>query len=507
MSYHSLGFLLFSVVVIAMYYLVGERRQKCILMIANFCFYFISGFKYLLFVVITTIVTYFLALRISKLYVIHSVPLSDTGLSAPNTCDEIRKKAKKYLLLGLVFLIGTLALCKYAAFVISNLNTVFSLFSNLQIPLFELIVPIGISFYTFMAISYLVDVYRCKYRAEQDFVSFAAYLLYFPHVVQGPIDRFDKIKAQMEQGVKLSYKNITFGAQLVVWGFFKKMVIADRLDVFVSSIYDNWSEYTGAILILATVVYSIQLYADFSGCIDIVSGISEMLGIKLDKNFRQPYFSKTMPEFWKRWHISLGSFFRDYVYIPLGGSRTTKGRRIVNILVVWILTGIWHGAEWKYVAWGMFHAVLIILSTVFKDTNKKLTQLLRIDVNTFDWKLFQIVRTFTLSCISRVFFRASGLTAALGILTNFFKDFNISALLDGRILNYGLSGKDIIVAIVSIIVLFVVDVLQEHTCVREQLAKQNIAFRWIVYLSGIFSIILFGVYGSLSSSSFIYFQF
>lgn len=527
MGYQSFEFLMFSAIVLIIYYLLGSRCQKWVLLLANIVFYFIAGPEYLPFITITICAAYFAGRWMSAVYTELDEKLKNSAEAAERRLlrTEAKRKAKKGVLLALIVTVTLLVVCKYTGFVITNINAVLRRVGITSIPMFRMILPIGISFYTFMAISYVLDVYWKRYEAERSFVLFAVYLSYFPHVVQGPIDRFNRFKEQIRDGVQLSYKNVTYGAQLVLWGFFKKIVVADRLNIFVSTIYDNWSDYTGILLAIATVLYSIQIYADFSGCIDIVSGVSEMLGIKLDKNFNHPYFARTMPEFWRRWHISLSEWFKDYIYYPVSTSNYVKkvkrkckekGNKCqmeifascFPALIVWLITGIWHGAAWKFVAWGLFHAALIILGNIFSDYNRRLTKWLRIDTENFGWRFLQMIRTFILCCIGRVFFRAGGLRAAFGIFRNTFSELAIGRILSGNLYTYGLDQANFYFALVSIGMLWIVDMLQEKMCIRDTLAKQNIVFRWIIIYVGLLAVVIFGMYGpGYNASSFIYEQF
>ncbi len=526
MRYQSMSFLLFSAVCLMLYYIVGKKGQLWVLALANLAFFCFAGAEYLPFILVTIAATYTVGRVIGSIYEKSNRQIAECQEQTEK--KQIRQgakvKAKKALLLALIVTVGLLAVCKYTGFAVANINSLLSLVSIPQIPLFRMILPIGISFYTFMAISYVLDVYWKRYAAEKNFLLYAVYVSYFPHVVQGPIDRFNEFKAQIENGVRLSYKNITYGAQLAIWGFFKKLVIADRLGIFVDTVLGDWEKYNGIFLILAFVVYSIQIYADFSGCIDIVSGISEMFGIKLRKNFHHPYFSKTMGEFWRRWHISLQEWFKDYIYYPVSVSRFVKnGKKRLKekgkkraeelfascfpVLVVWLITGIWHGADWKFVAWGLFHASLLIGSQVLAPVFAKLTVLLKIRTDNFSWHLWQMLRTFVLCCIGRIFFRADSLAQALQIIGRIASSTNVIALLNKSV-PWGLDEHNIIFAAISIAVLWIVDMLQERRSLRDTLAKQNILFRWIILFAALFGIIIFGVYGpEYDASTFIYEQF
>jgi len=531
MSYQSFGFLLFVAIVLIAYYLFGlitKKLQLWVLAAANLTFYVIAGVKYLPFIMVTMLATFFSAKFISKVYEKTDLKLAECKDAAEKKAlrNESKSKAKKILLIGLFVSIILLVVCKYTSFMLGNVNSLLSVFNGPQIPLFRVIMPLGVSFYTFMALSYVLDIYWKRYRAENNFLMYAVYLSYFPHVVQGPIDRFNEFKDQIHNGVSFSYKNITYGAQLALWGFFKKLVIADRLGIFVGGVIDEYEKYDGILIIAALVVYSIQIYADFSGCIDIVTGVSEMFGIKLRKNFNHPYFSKTMPEFWRRWHMSLQEWFKDYVYYPVSASSFTKKvkKHFKNkdmkkseelfsscfpILIVWLITGIWHGASWSFVVWGLFHAALLIGSRVFEPVFNWLTKLFHVDTENFGWNLWQMIRTYILCCIGRIFFRASGLVMAFRLIERMITKLSFASIFNIDIItSTGFGMTDIIISAVSIFVLLVADMLQEKMSVRETLAKQNIIFRWIIIFVGLFAVLIFGIYGpGYDASSFIYEQF
>ena len=527
MKYQSLQFLFFVAAVLLAYYTIGRKHQKWVLAIANLAFYVIAGIQYLPFILVTTAVTFYSGRAIGRVYARSDVLLKEckTPQEKKEVRGEAKKRAKKYLLLSLFVSIGLLAVCKYTGFIMKNLDRLLSLMGMNQIEIFRMILPIGISFYTFMAISYVLDVFWKRYEAEQDFLSYAVFVSYFPHVVQGPIDRYNEFKAQVADNIPFSYTNLTYGAQLAIWGCFKKLVVADRLGLFVDEVIDNWQSYDGIILIAALAIYSIQIYADFSGCIDIVSGVSEMFGIKLRPNFNHPYFSKSMAEFWRRWHISLQEWFKDYIYYPVSASAFNKSIKkklkskgfkraeelfasCFPILVVWLVTGIWHGASWKFVAWGLFHASLLIGSQIFEPTFKRLNSFFRVNTDNFGWHLMQMTRTYILCCIGRVFFRADGMRYAFGIFAKILTDTNLMAAWDCTVETFGLSASDSLIMLVSVIVLLFVDIMQERMKLRDALAEQNIIFRWIIIYAGLFSIILFGVYGpAYDAASFIYEQF
>ena len=525
MSYQSFSFLLFSGIVVLLYYTCPKKIQKYILLAANIFFYAFAGVKYIPFMAATLLSTFFAGKSMGKIYAKEAVLLKECANVAEKKQVKAASKAqaKKSLTLSLIIAVGLLVICKYTVFALSNVNGILSAVNLPQIELFKMIVPLGVSFYTFMAVSYVLDIYWKRYKAENNFLNYAVYLTYFPHVVQGPIDRYNRFIAQVpDDGIAFDAAKVTSGAQLVIWGLFKKLVIADRLNLFVSEIYGDYKDYAGIILIIATVFYSIQIYADFSGCIDIVSGVSEMLGIKLQKNFDHPYFSKNIPEFWRRWHMSLGEWFKDYIYYPISVSKlvkkvkkNSKSKKFAElfascfpILIVWVTTGTWHGASWNYVAWGMFYAVIMIAGTVFEPLCQKFNEKMGIDTESFSWKLWQMVRTFIICCIGRVFFRANGLKAALRIFISMFSGLHMKYVAGDAIFNYGLDWKNFVFVIFAIIILWAVDMLQEKMSIRQELAKQGIVFRWLIVFLGIFAVIIFGIYGpGYDASTFIYEQF
>ena len=533
MSYQTAGFILFSLAVLIPYYICGAkngRLQKYILLIGSIVFYCIAGIKYLPFLIATLVATFAGALLIDRVYKETDEKLKGCKELAEKKAVRAKKKKKSKLILNLSMLIpiALLVICKYTGFMIKNVNGVLSVLgTGKHLDAVKIILPIGISFYTFMALSYILDIYWKRYPAEKNFINYATYLTYFPHVVQGPIDRFDKFNNQIKDGIKFDPDFIRSGIMLVVWGFFKKLVIADRLALFVDKIFDSYSDYHGLIIVLATMAYSIQIYADFSGCIDIVSGVSECFGIKLAENFNHPYFSRNMMEFWRRWHISLQEWFKDYIYFPVSMSSFVKNVKknakkrdkkkqgelfatCFPIFVVWVVTGIWHGSSWKFVAWGMFHAFLLISSRIFEETNAKITEKLKIKTESWGFAFFQMARTFMFCCIGRIFFRAPRLSASLGIFKHIVdKGLGLKYLGMEKLMTYGLDVHNFYLAIIAIIVLLVGDILQEKMNVREKLIQENgFLLRWALLLIGVFAVIIFGVYGpGYDAGSFIYQEF
>lgn len=525
MGYQSFGFLLFTALVLAIYYGPLRRHQRVALGLANLAFYAIAGLRYIPFLLVTMAASFLSARRIGAIYAEADEKLASADAAQKKQLRaDAKAKAKKALLAGILVTIALLVVCKYTGFITENLNSLLAALGVGQIPTFRMILPVGISFYSFMALSYVLDVYWKRYKAEQSFLAYAVYLSYFPHVVQGPIDRFNEFKAQTEAPVAFDYDGFMRGAQLMLWGFFKKLVVADHIGMFVDGVLDHWAQHRGFILAITFLVYSVQIYADFSGCIDIVTGVSEMFGIRLRKNFDHPYFSRSMAEFWRRWHISLQEWFKDYIYFPVSASdlvRSAKKRLKAKgktraadlfaacfpVLVVWLITGIWHGAAWNYVVWGLFHAFWLISGKILEQRFARVNEKLRIKTESRLWHFWQMLRTYLICSLGRVFFRADDLGMAGGILKKLLRpEFSLRALLHPAV-DYGTSGENMLIAAAGIVVLLIADILQERMPLRDRLAKRSTALRWIILYAGIFAVIVLGVYGPGANSSFIYQQF
>ena len=525
MTYVSTDFAILFFFTLIIYY-IFQPCQKIILLFSSILFYCFAGPKYIIYIFLSTLTTYFCAYFISDIY---KALDNSSGLSPAEQKQQqehVKRKALRILRLDFLIVLGILVVLKYFNFFSRTFFDLLGLFRIERDPVFlNLVMPLGLSYFTFMNLGYILDVYWKKIPVEKEFTKFALFTMYFPHVVQGPISRYGQLAPQFLERKRFDYDRLCSGLQLALWGYFKKMVIADRLNIFVSQIYDNPQSYHGVVFLVATIFYSIQIYADFSGCMDIVGGVSETFGITLEKNFDHPYFSRSIPEFWRRWHMTLGTWFKDYVFYPASRTRFCKDfnkwtrkrfgnsvsrtwSSVIPLLCVWLLTGLWHGAAWKYVAWGLFHGFLIIGGTVFAKQIQQLTSLLRIQTDRFSWHLFQVLRTFTLCCIGRVFFRANGFRAAMDIFVRTFSDFQPWILFDGSLYTYGLDRPNFLLALVCILILFFVDLLQERMALRKAFARQNLVFRWIILYAAIFSILIFGIYGpGYDASQFIYNNF
>lgn len=531
MSYTSLIYFLFITFTCGMYYIVKSQYRWIVLLLANFVFYAAAGWDNLIFLATTIVITYLVTVKMSDL----QQECKDTikqGEYDRKQKKEIKetykKKQRRYLQVGLFAVIGTLIVVKYTNFILGNVCSLLNLVgvSNDGMVL-KLVVPLGISFYSFQMIAYLMDVYNGE-EAQRSFFKYALYSSFFPSVVQGPIPRYHHLGEQLYEGHAFQIENIRIGAMQILWGLVKKLVLAEKLAIFVNKIYGNYDSYEGVILMVATAAFSIQIYADFAGCMDIVTGTARLFGIRLQPNFIRPYFSKTMPEFWRRWHASLGTWFKDYVFYPFSisdislklnkNARNKLGNeagRIVAasmpILVVWSLTGIWHGAEWKYVAWGLFHGMLIILSTIFTPYNDKLSEKLKLNRDSWWFHLFQMARTFFLCCVGRVFFRAENIGAAIGIFKQSFAATGLWRIMGDNLFKYGLNNKNMLLVVILMLMLLVASILEERSKdenIIEIIDRKPVALRFVVAYVLLFTVLLFGTYGPGDpAANFIYEQF
>jgi D-alanyl-lipoteichoic acid acyltransferase DltB (MBOAT superfamily) len=379
---------------------------------------------------------------------------------------------------------------------------------GVELPSISMIVPLGIYVYTLQSISYIVDVYRGKIQAETRLWRYGLFMSFFPIIMQGPISRYDQLAHQLSTPHSLEYTNLKFGAQLILWGYFKKLVIADRAGIVVNQVFNNPSDYYGLVVFLVSCLYLLELYADFSGCVDICRGISKMLGIELMDNFRHPFFSTSVQDFWRRWHISLSSWLRDYLYIPLGGNRKGNVRKQINTLIVFTVSGLWHGAGLNYIFWGALHGIFLVIGSLTRSIRQRFWQAVHVSEDSFGLRLLRIIATWLLVVFAFLFFRANGLSAGLHMAYSMFSGFSFSQFTDGSLLNLGLDMANIIVLLSALLVLLIVSIIQEHCSVRQLIARQKLPIRWGIYLVGLMVVLIFGQYGpGYSSAQFIYMNF
>lgn len=412
--------------------------------------------------------------------------------------NKTKKEKRKIILLSsLIINLGILFLFKYANFFSTSINDLFQLLNiKFEVPLLNLLLPVGISFYTFQAIGYTIDVYKGSVKAEKSFITYALFVSFFPQLVAGPIERAKSLLPQFHRINNFSTSNFTEGARLVLWGYFMKVVISDRLAIYVDLVYNNISYHNSITLIVASIFFAFQIYCDFGGYSNIAIGCAKIMGYDLMTNFRRPYLSTSVTEFWRRWHISLSTWFRDYLYIPLGGNRCSKKRNYFNLLTTFIVSGIWHGANWTFIVWGALNGVFQVYEKMTFRTREKLSNSLKLyRISTLVY-IFNVVLTFIVITITWVFFRADTIGDALVV---FERILNIRGAL------YTVPLQALLYGTFFTVILIVSDVLQERNNEKHFFLENKYRFvRYATYLSIVILILLFGVF---DSSRFIYFQF
>lgn len=491
-TFVSFYFIAFVFLLAAMYYLMPRRIRWCVLLAGSLAFYSIGGVRPLVTVSLSCMIVYLVSLALEM-------------------TDRNRKNWRRLILFaGVASLVGALAFVK--CYVLFEWK-------------FHYIVPLGISYYTFSAVGYMADVYWGKEKAEKNVLKLLLYLLFFPKILQGPITKYRNLAPQLVEGHRFSYQNFCFGMQLAVWGYFKKIVIADRIAIFTSTVFEDYVPFGGAMLLITFVLSAVQMYCDFSACMDIAGGVSQMFGIALEKNFDHPFFAKSAAEFWRRWHIALGVWFKDYIYMPIvisprlikasGKIGKKFGRRagksvltVVPLVIVWTLTGLWHGTGTPYLAWGIYWCALIILSTVFEPEIKKACKALHIDTDRQWWKNFQMIRTFLIFCIGRIITIPEDLKVSADILRKICTEPRLWQLTDDTLYAQGLDWKEFVLMLLMIAVLWFVGLQQRNGSVREKIASWNIVARCTFYACSVVFVLLVGIYGpGIETGGFAYMRY
>lgn len=464
MLFNSIEFLIFLPIVFLLHYLLPHKLRWILLLAASYIFYMAWEWKYISLILVSTLIDYSVARKMES---------------------ESRSGPRKLLLLiSMITNLGILVIFKYANFFIDNVNLVFeNVGMNYLIPYTGLLLPMGISFYTFQTMAYTIDVYRGQAKVERHFGYFALYVSYFPQLVAGPIERAQNLIDQLKAKTSIRSENLILGSKMMIWGLFKKMVVADRLGAFVTGVYDGPHDPSGILVIVATLFFALQIYCDFSGYSDIAIGVARIFGVRLMDNFRTPYLSKNISEFWSRWHISLSTWFRDYLYIPLGGNRVNKSRWLMNIMLVFLISGFWHGANWTFIVWGGLHGAYLLSERFLK---------LKIP-------LLSIQRSFTflLVCLAWLFFRAADIGTAGDLLAEisnpgvqnasyFIKAFGVSQFA--------------FLSLIGILFMFFDPLIDKRHKSEAGLKKSD----GLVYGAMVAMTLLFGNFGEVS---FIYFQF
>jgi len=557
MTYTSLKFLIFLAAVVLLYFAWPKKSRWIVLLIGSLFFYGAAEASYIPFMVGTALVSFLAGLGINKH---HEKLKMDTEVVKDNQArlelelgteeakritkektktikEAAKKKSYNIARIALIIIIGYLAYTKFAGM---TADWIFGWLSNSEDAAVNshgilkswdgsliIIVPLGISYYTFSTVGYVLDVYWKRYPAETNFFKYLLYVCYFPHILQGPIARYDRVGKQLTEEHDFDYQRFCYGMQLMVWGFFEKLVIADRLDTFVSATFDDCANQYGLVMLLGVTFWGIQIYTDFAGCVNIAMGMSQIFGIELENNFRQPYFSKSVEEFWRRWHITLGAWFKDYLCLPVSMSQPVKNlsktmrekfgneagkltTTICALIAVWICTGAWHGTGMNYIIWAAWQCAIIIIGLVFKDTFTKWKTSLKINEESKWWGGFQIARTFFLvGIVPRVVTRANSLSDAWIIFKHLFQKWNLKVLFDGTLHNYGLNQAGLIAAVISIAILLNVSITHERGIkIRETIAAKPTPLRWTIYILAVLSVLIFGIWGpGFDAGAFVYQDF
>ena len=506
MDITSFYFLCFFGITLLLYYILPKKAQWAFLLLVSGLFFITYGKPWLiLYPIISTTVTFVGANLIERL--------------------EEQKRKKAVLSFVVVFQLILLVVLKYLNFGVYTHNAIMDVFhiGGQYWNRFRFMVPLGISFYTLSMIGYLCDVYWEISKPQKNFFKYALFGMYFPVMVSGPIIRYQDMENQLYERHVFDYRKVTFGMQRILWGFFKKLVISERLAVLVSTVYNGYEAYPGTYILIATIAFAFRLYTDFSGCMDIVLGVSECFGITVAENFNTPFFSRTMQEFWRRWHITLGAWLKNYIFYPLlrtrffmelpkklkpryGKKAAKQITTFAAMFILWFAIGLWHGGAWKYIIGsGLLHWFYIVMGEVLEPVWKKMRAFFHVKVESRGFIVFQRVRTFLLASSGFLFFNSGGMRKAFAMYWSMFTTWNPQVLWNGSLLQLGLDAVDLVIAIVSLGILFVVSCMQQKESVREWLAGRHLVIRWILLYALLFYVILLGNYGpGYSAAEFIY---
>lgn len=523
MSYNQVRFYVFLIVFLCIYFMLMHKTLKKLwILVGNIFFCIFSGWAGLVVMFGTAVVVYIISLLIELVYKKAEKDKAGLQLSPKEQVAfmvKYKRGAKVLLWLALIFILGIwiyVKICKYKG--MPDVVSFEQWTSGMGI-----IVPLGISYYTLSVVGYLADVYWRKTKPVHNFIDLLVAITYFPHIIQGPISKYDKLLKQIADIPKFDYDRVCAGSQLILWGLIKKIVVADRLIVYTQAVFGELAMYGGVEVVIAVLFSGIQLYADFSGCMDIVIGVSQIMGIQLEANFRQPFFSKTASEFWTRWHMTLSAWTKAYIYLPIAMSpnfmklvKTLKKIKLkwlssfinsfVPLIAVWLFTGLWHGTGTDYILWGMYWCAMMTISKETKFITDKLGKLLRIDTTKNYFRYWQYIRTYIIFVVGKCFTAAGGLTGFIAIWESMISEHKLWVLFDESLFQHGLDRKDFYIAVVGIIVILLVDLAHEKGAkIRQAIAEVPLPVRWCIYISAIIVVVVWGMYGpGFDASSFAY---
>ncbi|MBO5618090.1 MBOAT family O-acyltransferase [Pseudobutyrivibrio sp.] len=530
MLFTSYGFIGFLIIVFTIYYLLKGDWQWLFLLLASYIFYFLADPRYLIFIAVTTVTTFFAAKKISD----KKEAFEGWFKEHKKEYEKEERKAlkakehsieKKIFLACLLFNLGILAVTKYTNFTIANINSILNTFGRADgISFVDLIIPMGISFYTFQSMGYLIDVFNGKFKAQDNLFKFALFVSFFPQLVQGPISRYADLSETLYAEHRFNWQQVSFGLERILWGFFKKLVIADRILVAVQAIIADPDTYNGFYAFAGAMFYALELYADFTGGIDITIGVAETMGIKVTENFIRPYFSKNIKEYWNRWHITMGTWFTDYIFYPISASQfmmklskksrarlgNNLGKRVpvyLSSFIVWFTTGIWHGASWNFIVWGLGNFVVIMISQELEPLYRKFHSRFHVDGTSY-WRLFQVIRTVLIMSSLRMFDCYRDVPLTFKMFGSIFTESSLAQLTPAAFTGMGITGFDYAVVFVGMLILIAVSLIQRSGSVRVKIANCAAPVRFIIWYGLFMATLIFGAYGiGYSASQFIYNQF
>lgn len=515
MAYQSLvyGFV-FLPLCLAAYQIAPQRWRKRVLLAFSCLFFWLLSRELIIYLLGTTVFVHCTGIWLEWLKSEQKAELLTADRSEKKRIKSIyQKKSRQVLAFGVLMLLGTLAYLKYYNFFASNVNGIFGGILPFTIEQKNILMPVGISFYTLQAIGYMADVYWGKIRAEENMEKTALFLAFFPQIMEGPICRYQDTCDTLYEGRPLQMNNLTDGYIRIFWGLFKKTVIADRLAIGVDAIFGNYASYSGSMIVFAAVAYTIQLYMEFSGCMDIIIGSGQLFGVKLPENFRQPFSAQSAAEFWRRWHITLGTWFKTYIFYPVSMSSPVKkwnqygrkhfgkyitmlGTSAIALFPVWMCNGLWHGARWSYIFYGMYYFSLILVGIAVEPVRDRILKILHISPEFQGLKYMRIAKTWVIIFVGELFFRADGLRAGVHMFRSIFRNFQLSNLWDGSLLNLGMSRADLVAVMAGCIVVAIVGSAKERGIrVRNSLDKKPVFIRWSIYYALILAVIVIAAYG------------
>lgn len=502
MSITSLTFLMFVLVLTIVYFVVPKKYQWTVLLGASLIFYLSTGIENILYILITALSTYAATRYMQNVTDVQKTYLKDNKeILSREERNAIKhannKKRKKAMVAVLLLNLGLLGFFKYSVFFLETVNAIIpvvdrDVFSALE----NLIMPLGISFYTFQTMGYLVDIYWEKYDAEKNFFRVLLFVSFFPQITQGPISDYKSLTKELFSEHEFTYKNYSYGIQRMMWGFYKKIAVADLIAPALKTVFRDYSSVSGLATLIWAFLYSVQLYADFSGYMDIVCGMSEIWGIRLTENFNRPYFSKSVTEYWRRWHMSLGAWFKTYLYYPIGVSKWNKNfsKKIQKLLglkaqtmaattamiAVWSCTGLWHGATWGYVLWGGINGLFVIMAMWLEDFYEKSRTTLHINPNNFFWRAFQVARTFTIVTFIKLLPATGSIKQGAGFIANIFINMAVPFSLSEIMLDEVVKTC---IVFSGILLMLIMSLIQRKGSVRDWLQKKPAFVRWIVFVA------------------------